>query len=59
LAGVTVELRDGEVRVVLETPAVRISDFERYLTIFAYAVRKVSVKTDFFPLFADLQQSIL
>jgi hypothetical protein len=56
LAGITVELRDGEVRVVLETPAARISDLERYLTTFAQAVRKVSAKTDFFPLFVDLQE---
>lgn len=56
MAGITVELRDGEVRVVLETPAARISDFERYLTTFAQAVRKVSAKTDFFPLFVDLQE---
>jgi hypothetical protein len=45
--------------VVLETPAARISDFERYLTTFAQAVRKVSAKTDFFPLFVDLQELIL
>jgi hypothetical protein len=56
LAGITVELRDGEVRVVLETPATRIGDFERYLTTFAHAVRKVSASTDFFPLFTDLQE---
>jgi hypothetical protein len=52
LVGATVELRDGEIRVVVETDARNIPKLTPYIAVFKVAVRKVSKMTDFLPLFA-------
>lgn len=52
LWGATVELREGEVRVVVETDAMNILDFRPYIRVFTAAVRSVSSNIDFLPLFA-------
>ena len=50
LVGIVVLVRDGEVRVLLETSVQHLTDFEPFLQQFATAVRKVSKLTSFLPL---------
>ena len=52
LLGATVELREGEVRVVVETDASNILDFHPHLRVFKAAVQSVSSNIEFLPLFA-------
>lgn len=52
LIGATVELRDGEIRVVVETDAGNLKAFSAYIAAFTAAVRKVSASTGYLPLLA-------
>jgi hypothetical protein len=50
LVGVSVVLRDGEVRVVLEAPADNVENFDGHLMTFGEAIKRVSETESFLPL---------
>lgn len=54
LVGATVEVRDGEVRMVVETDAKNLGCFAPYVAAFRVALRKVSGATGLLPLFAGI-----
>lgn len=53
LYGARVVLRDGEIRIIAEFPAVAMSDFDSHLKVFATALDRCRNINVFLPLFTD------